>query len=192
MMVVTSPGDTEATEQLGVNIARLLGAKPMLIDPSESDGIMTTAHILPQLTAAALIEASVGTAGWQEARKLAGRPFASVTGGMAYYDDPASVAAAVLSNPARVVHGLDMLIAALRGLRDDIEEQDGSRTRERLKHSYNARERWLDERNDANWLSEGHEPVEMPGIGEQFTKMLFGGRVAEATRTPALKRAGKK
>jgi prephenate dehydrogenase len=192
MMVVTSPNTPAEVEQLGMNIARLLGAKPMLTDLTESDGIMTTAHILPQLTATSLIEACVAAGGWLDARKLAGRPFTSVTGGMAYFDDPTSVEAAVLSNPERVVHGLDVLIASLRGLRDDISKKDSRSVGERLLHSYREREQWLDERNDAAWLSEGHEPMELPGLGEQITKMFFGGRIAEATRTLGKKREDKK
>ena len=123
-MIVSSPRSTGAVEELALNVVRLLGAKPMLADPSEADGIMTTAHLLPQLASSALIEASIGTPGWQEARKLAGRPFAAVTGGMAYFDDPASLEAAALANSARVVHGLDVLIAALKGMRDEIDRQD--------------------------------------------------------------------
>ena len=38
-------------------------------------------HILPQLAAAALLDATVDKPGWQEARKLAGRPYAAVTAG---------------------------------------------------------------------------------------------------------------
>ncbi|MFH1184968.1 MAG: prephenate dehydrogenase/arogenate dehydrogenase family protein [Chloroflexota bacterium] len=192
MMVVTSPSTPAAVEQLGMNIARLLGAKPMLTDLAESDGIMTTAHVLPQLTAAALIEACVGAGGWTEARKLAGRPFTSVTGGMAYYDDPTSLEAAALSNPERAAHGLDVLIASLRGLREDISKSDSNSVKERLTHSYRAREQWLDERNGAGWLSEGHEPVRLPGLGDQITQMFLGGRIAEASRLLGAKREGRK
>lgn len=182
MMVVTQPNTPEEVEQLGMNIARLLGAKPMLIDPAEADGIMTTAHVVPQLASASLIEASLAAGGWAEARKLAGRPFSSVTGGMAYFDDPDSVAAAALSNPSRVVHGLDVLIAALHGLREDIAEHDEKSVDERLMQSYRSREKWLDDRNDAQWLSEGEEPVDLPGLGEHLTHLFFGGRIAEATK----------
>jgi prephenate dehydrogenase len=192
IMLVASPKTTAAVEELALGIVRLLGAAPLLVDPAESDGIMTTAHLLPQLTSSALIEACVGTAGWQEARKLAGRPFATVTGGMAYFDDPASVEAAAMANSARVVHGLDVLIAALNGMRDDIQRRDGPQLAERLRHSYKARERWLDERNDAEWLNEGHDEVELPGLGEHMTRLFFGGRIAEATRGAAPKRASRK
>jgi prephenate dehydrogenase len=192
IMVVESPRSIGAVEDLALNVVRQLGARPLLADPSESDGIMTTAHLLPQLASSALIEACLGTAGWQEARKLAGRPFATVTGGMAYFDDPASVEAAAIGNSARVVHGLDVLIAALKGMRDDIERQDGKQLAERLRHSYKAREHWLDERNEAEWLAEGDQSVEMPGAGEHITQMFFGGRMAERTRASSQKRPPKK
>jgi prephenate dehydrogenase len=179
MMVVVPAGAEEAVEQLGMNIARLLGAKPMLTGLAECDGIMTAIHVLPQLAAGALIEASMTESGWRDARKVAGRPYTTVTGGLAYFDDPTSVETAVLSNPDRVVHALDVVIASLRGLRDDIHDGEGRKVRERLAHSWQAREQWLDERNEASWLTEGFEPVQLPGLEQQLMQMFFGGRLAE-------------
>jgi prephenate dehydrogenase len=164
-----------------MNIARLLGAKPMLTDPVEADGIMTTAHVLPQLAASALIESALAPSGWREARKLAGLPFSTGTASAAKFDDPVSVKTAALANSARVVHGLDVLIAALQGLREAIESGDDTGVGERLLRSHKAREEWLDERLGAKWLLEGNEPVNLPGLGQQITQMLFGGRIADAT-----------
>ena len=96
MIVDAPPGTPAEVEQLAINLVRMLGAKPMLADMTESDGLMTTAHILPQLTAAALLESTIDQPGWAETRKLAGRPFAGVTGGLAYYDDPSSLKVAAL------------------------------------------------------------------------------------------------
>ena len=73
------PNTPENIVNLALDFCRLLGAKPMLTDMLESDGLMTSVHVLPQLTAAALLNATIGQPGWQEARKLAGRPFAGVT-----------------------------------------------------------------------------------------------------------------
>src|SRR5512143_595070 len=157
MMVDVPHGAPEEVERLAVNFVKLLGAKPMLADLAESDGLMTTSHILPQLTAAALLHATVDQPGWSDARKLAGRPFVGVTGGMAYYDDPASLKAAILSNPQAVIHALDVLIAALTGLRDDVQNNDEQSIGDRLQMAYDARERWLDERSSAEWLREGGE-----------------------------------
>lgn len=182
MMVVAPPGTPAEVEQLAVNVAGMLGAKPMLTDPLESDGIMTTAHLLPQLTASALVEASVSVPGWLEARKLAGLPFAGVTGGMAYYDEPASLEVAALANAPVVVHALDVLIAALKGMRDDIEQGNHDNVAERLSHSLQARERWLDERGAATWLTEGGGQTELPGLGDQVMQMFLGSRIAERAK----------
>jgi prephenate dehydrogenase len=192
MMVVTLPDTPAGVEQLAMNIARLLGAKPMLTDPVEADGIMTTAHLLPQLAAAALIESAVAPGGWGEARKLAGRPFSTGTASATKFDDPVSVKTAALSNSARVVHGLDVLIAALQGLREAIESGDDKGVGERLLQSQKAREQWLEERLGAKWLMEGNEPVDLPGLGQQITQMLFGGRIADATSNIAGRLEGKK
>ena len=143
---------------------------------------MTTAHLLPQLTASALVEACLSEAGWVEARKLAGRPFAGVTGGMAYYDDPQSLEEAALSNRAAVTHGLDVIIAALKGLRDDIERGDREDVGERMSHSYEARVRWLNERGRADWLTEAGEPIDVPEFGERAMQMLFGGVVLDRSK----------
>jgi prephenate dehydrogenase len=180
VMVVDAPrGTPPEVEQLAINLARLLGAKPLLADPLESDGLMTTAHLLPQLAAAALLQASIDRPGWLEARKLAGRPFAAVTGGLAYYDDPASLQLAAMGNPEVVVHALDTMIAALKGMRDEIQGGDQESLGERLMDSYQARERWLDERGAADWLKEGGDAVDLPQLGEQVMQMLFGGRIVD-------------
>jgi prephenate dehydrogenase len=179
MVVDAPPGTPAEVEQLAINLVKLLGAKPLLADPLESDGLMTTAHILPQLAAAALLQACIDRPGWLEARKLAGRPFATVTGGLAYYDDPASLRLAAIGNPAVVVHALDTMIAALKGMRDEIQDGDEESLGDRLKNSLQARERWLDERGAADWLNEGGDAVELPELGEQVMQMLFGGRIVD-------------
>ncbi len=180
VMVIDAPKGTPVeVEQVAMNLARLLGAKPMLADPLESDGLMTTAHILPQLAAAALLQASIDRPGWLEARKLAGRPFATVTGGLAYCDDPASLRLAAMANPEVAVHALDTMMAALKGMRDEISGGDDEGLGNRLKDSYEAREHWLDERGAADWLNEGGDTAELPQMGEQVLQMLFGGRILD-------------
>ncbi len=183
VMVVSAPPNTPAeVEQLGINFASLLGAKALLADFAESDGLMTSIHLLPQLVAAALLDACVDAPGWLEARKIAGRPFAGVTGGLAYYDDPRSLQAAASANPTTAVHALDVVIASLKGLRDDINGRDGESVGERLLHSFESRERWLTERESAEWLKEGGSPLEVPAAGEQVMQMLFGSRIADRNK----------
>ena len=139
MIVDAPPGTPAEVEQLAINLVRILGAKPMLTDIAELDGLMTSIHVLPQLTAAALLDATVDRPGWLEARKLAGRPFTGVTGGLAYYDDPASLQAAALANRPIVMHALDAMIASLKDLRDDIERGDEKGLADRLKQAFELR-----------------------------------------------------
>ena len=174
MMVDVPSGMPAEVEQLAINFVKLLGAKPLIADLAESDGIMTSTHIVPQLVAAALLSSTVDQPGWSDGRKVAGRPFADVTGGLAYHDDPASLKAAVLGSPQAAVHALDVVIASLRGMRDDIEKKDEQSVGERLQDAFDARERWLNDRSAAEWLSEGGEAPDLPKLGEQMMQTFFG------------------
>lgn len=179
-MIIDLPGGMpEEVEQLAFNFARLLGAKPLLADLGESDGMMASTHILPQLAAAAVLNATIDQPGWGDGRKLAGRPFVDVTGGLAHYDDPISLEAAALANPQAVVHALTVLMSCLQDLRDDIENGDEAAIRRRLQGAFEARERWLNERGAAEWLTEGGEPAELPNVGEQVMQILFGNRIID-------------
>jgi prephenate dehydrogenase len=175
VMAIDLPrGVPEEVEQLAVNFVRLLGAKPLLADLDESDGMMAAAHVLPQLAAAALLNATVDRPGWLDGRKLAGRPYAGVTSGMAYYDGPASLRAAVLSNPRAALQALDVLLDSLGALRQEIESGDEQSVQQWLQSAFDARERWLNERSAAEWLHEGGAEADLPNIGEQIMQQFFG------------------
>lgn len=182
MVVDVPPGSPAEVEQLACDLVGLLGAKPMLADLAESDGLMTKAHLLPQLTAAALLGATVDQPGWAEARKLAGRPFVNVTSGAAYYDDSESLKAAALANPVGVVHALDVMIASLKGLRDDIENGDEESISERLAQAFEGREHWLHERSAGQWLDEGGEPIDVPDFNARLGQMFLGGAAIDRSR----------
>jgi prephenate dehydrogenase len=157
---------------LALDYVRLLGAQPLFADVAESDGMMASVHVLPQLTAAALLTATVDQPGWQEARKMAGRAYAIGTSGVAYQDEVDSLRMLSLQNRISVVHALDVMIASLRGLRDDIEKGDDEGIAERLESALEGRQRWMYERMSADWLEpRSSEAVNIPS----FTERLFGG-----------------
>jgi len=187
-VVDVPPNTPENIVNLALDFCRLLGAKPMLTDMLESDGLMTSVHVLPQLTAAALLNATIGQPGWQEARKLAGRPFAGVTSGMAYHDDAASLRDAVLANRTGTVHALDTLMAALKGLRDDIEQGNEKGVSMRLTEADKDREAWLDERGEAAWLKEGGNQEDVPDFRRLIGQTLFGSTVFERNSKPKKKK----
>jgi prephenate dehydrogenase len=170
IMVVDAPRGTPGeVVQLASDLAGLVGASALLADMDESDGLVARVHLLPQLAAAALLNATVDQPGWQEARKLGGRPYAAVTAGLAYQDEIQSLAMAALQDRANTVYALDVLIAALRGLRDDIENGDEESLSARLEQALEGRGQWLEDRMRADWqLGEERKPIDLPSFSERF------------------------
>jgi prephenate dehydrogenase len=65
--------------QLASDFIDRLGATPLFVDAVEHDGIMAEVEQLPRVVAASLMRLSGRSAGWREARRLAGRQFAQST-----------------------------------------------------------------------------------------------------------------
>ena len=176
LMVIDAPRGTPGeVVQLASDLTELLGAVSLLADPAESDGLMAWMHLLPQLTAAALLNATVDQPGWQEARKVGGRAYAAVTAGLAYQDEIDSLRMSALHNRANTVHALDVMIAALQGLRDDIDHSDEDGIAARLEHALDGRNRWMQDRLSAEWTAPGTErpPVDLTSFAERFFGSTF-------------------
>jgi prephenate dehydrogenase len=175
LMVVNAPMGTPGNVfNLAMEFVNLLGAMPLLMDTAEADGIFSAMHILPQLAAAALLGTTVDKPGWQEARKLAGRPYAAVTAGAAYHDDMRSLGETALENRENIVRLLNAYITSLINLRDEIDDNDREALFERLGEAWNARARWLDERTGAEWLKGEGQEIDAPSFGDRVNQMLFG------------------
>lgn len=174
LVVVDAPmGTPENAFNLAMDFVRLIGATPLLMDTAEADGIFASMHFLPQLTAAALLDATIDKPGWQEARKLGGRPYASVTAGLAYHDDIASLREAVLENRENVVRLLNSFITSVIQLRDEIDGQDREALAKRLANALSGRTRWFDERLGAEWSKPESQPIDIPSFGDRmFGTML--------------------
>ena len=180
LMVVNAPRGTPVNVfNLAMELVTLFGAMPLLMDTAEADGIFSAMHILPQLAAAALLDTTVDKPGWQEARKLAGRPYATVTAGAAFHDDMLSLGEAALENRENIVRLLNSYITSLIHLRDEIDEQDRQAVLERLGTAWKGRARWFEERTAAEWLKAEGQPAETPSFGERVNQMFFGGLAAE-------------
>lgn len=162
-----TPGEVVA---LAANFVGLLGATPLFADMLESDGLAASTHILPQLLAASLLNATVDQPGWQEGRKLAGRAFALGTVAMADQDDVESLSLSVMQNREMMMQKLNSVITSLFDLRDCIENGDQNAITGYLKQARTGRERWFDERASANWLQTRNPPIEVQSIAER----LFG------------------
>lgn len=175
LIVVNAPMGTPGNVfNLTMELVGLLGALPLLMDTAEADGIYAGMHVLPQLVAASLLDTTVDQPGWQEARKLAGRPYAAVTAGAAYHDDVTSLAETAIDNRENVVRLLNAYITSLINLRDEIEENDREAVLRRLTDAWKGRVRWLDERTAAEWLKGEAQEIDAPSFGDRVNQMLFG------------------
>lgn len=174
VMVSTLPGVPEQAVKVATDLIELLGATPLFGDLPETDGLMASTHLVPQLVAAAVLNAVVGQPGWREARKLAGRPFAALTSALAYQDEIEALAEAATVNRENVTRVLDVVIASLQGMRNDIAEGDREEVLERLDMALNGRRRWLAERLRADWMNES-EPLDLQNL-PSFWERIMGSR----------------
>jgi len=177
LFIVDAPHGTpgEAVDT-AMEFVRLLGAAPLLADMLESDGLAASAHILPQLVSAALLNATVGQPGWREAQKLTGRAYAAVSSGIGDHDDSEALGMSVMHDRADVVRALNAVMNALLDLRDGIESGDEEGTAQFLKSAFQKREQWLNERLSANRLDAHYGRVETQSMGERLFGSLFSKR----------------
>ncbi|PWB49469.1 MAG: hypothetical protein C3F13_18880 [Anaerolineales bacterium] len=178
MMAIYLPHDLpEEAVKLATDFCQLLGAEHMFIDPLELDSMMTAIHLLPELVAAALLNSTVDRAGWRDARKLTGRPFALTTGALPPAGLASSLSSQAMANRDSLLRNLDILLDNLAVLRSQLETQEGEQFIAYLEKARLARETWLQDKADANWAAkEFVSPVEMPTSKQTFSRMFtFGG-----------------
>jgi len=173
LAIVSQRGTPSEAIKLAADLSQLLGAEHLFIDPVELDSMMAATHLLPQLMAAALLNATVDQPGWREARMLTGRPFAEASGPAALFDPSGALTQAALGAKEPVLRNLDNLIDQLSRLRREIYNQDAAALALRLESARKGYERWWRERNTANWgMQETAPKVEMPTVKDIFGRMV--------------------
>lgn len=175
-LVSAPPGTPGEAVELASNFVQHLGATPMLSDLLESDGFMAAAHILPQLVSTALLNATVDQPGWKDVRKMAGRAYTAGTSAIDF-DQEDALKTLSLQNKDNVIHTLDAMIAALRGLREDIEKGNEASLKNRLSAAREGHESWVSERNTANWVEMQKDPTDYPSVTERLFGSLMGRKV---------------
>jgi prephenate dehydrogenase len=160
--------------KLAADLVQLLGAQTVFLDMLEADGMEMTAHILPQVMSAALLNATVGQPGWAEARRFAGRPFTQASSALGA-DTLDALALTLLQNPLSAMNVLDNAIGALTHLRAAIEKGDQTDLQGRLKLAFADREEWRNTRQRAEWGGTEEKPELLKG-GEFFKRFFLGGR----------------
>jgi len=167
--------------KLATDLVELLGAQAILSDSMEADGLLASTHILPQLIAAALLDATVDQPGWRDARKMAARPYATAAAAFACQDEAGSLGVAALKNRENVVRVIDAYLTSLKDLRDKISAGDDASVATFLEDAFKAHTRWLNERSKADWEGAEKENPDVPSFGERFSHM-FMGRFADRSK----------
>jgi prephenate dehydrogenase len=176
MFLINAPSGTpEEAMTLATDLVTLLGAQSMFTDSVEADGLLASTHLLPQLAGAALLDATVSQPGWMEARKVAARPYATVTAAMAYHDEAKSLSDAALANSVSTVRMIDSYIASLIKIRDSIANSDQEGLTTLLEDAVKSRDLWLHERTKADWTQARKDKMDSQTFGEKFNQMFLGG-----------------
>lgn len=173
LAIVSAGGTPSEAIKLAADLSQLLGAEHLFIDPTELDSMMSATHLLPQLMAAALLNATVDQPGWREARMLTGRPFAAASGPAVLFDQGDALAQAALGARVHVLRSIDNLIDTLHDLRHDLDSQDAASLAQHLENAQKNYQRWWRERNVANWgAAETAPKMELPTAKDFFGRMV--------------------
>ena len=131
------------------NLALVLGAEPLYIDPIEHDAARVIAGAVPGVVATALFQATAGAPGWAEVRKAAVRPFATATA--AASGDAASRRMFALLGRDTLLRGLDAVQARITALRALVEQGDAEALEKAFADTAQARDYWLTESRERIW-----------------------------------------
>jgi len=163
--------------QLASDFVERLGAKPLFVDPQEHDGIIANVEHLPQMLAALLMRLSADSAGWREARRLAGRVFAQST----ELDATASeLFGALQNNRANLLQRIDQLQNELVHWRGLLEAEGAPDTKHpllaTLEQVVEQREQWEAQAYLKRWDDSAPTTTPPAETGGMFRQMFFGNR----------------
>jgi prephenate dehydrogenase len=164
------PGVPGNVINVATDLIDALEATPLFADMVETDGLMSSIHIVPQLVSAGMLNAVTGQPGWEEARKLAGRPLAALASALAYQDEVESLTEAALLNRENVARVLGDVITSLQDLRNDIIDEERESLSERLETASDDHQLWLGQRLRGNWSDddESKPDLVLPSFFERF------------------------
>jgi prephenate dehydrogenase len=172
--VITSPAGMPADAiRLATELADLLGTTPLYADPMEYDGLSAATNLLPQLLAAALVNATMDQPGWREGRKIAGKAYYRVTEPLIYLEEEKDFGTAARLNQENAVRVINDMIIALKDIRDAISDEESNELENLMRNAVKARDTWLQERFSADWDRERR--AEVPSSGESLARFFTGG-----------------
>jgi prephenate dehydrogenase len=174
VVAITAPqGTAEGAHKLAADFVTMLGSQPYFADMAEVDGVMASAHLLPGLSAAALVEIVTSQPGWPDIRKMAGKHFSAATQPLEW-EDSTALAEAILYNRANTLRILDEYLITLSSLRKEIADENKKNLEARLDDTHRQRAQWQAERAKGDWLKVESPRPDMPKIGDIMKQQIGG------------------
>jgi prephenate dehydrogenase len=164
--------DHPSAVRMLTQLALVLGAKPLFMDPVEHDAVRHIADTVPSLLATAQLNAATKTPGWQEIRRVAGRAFATATA--AASGDAASRSLSALLGKDAVLRGLDAVIAELEELKGQVAADDGAALASAIGEAMDNRASWIAESEARSWTM-GKATVEREDLFRRTLAVLRDG-----------------
>lgn len=148
MVIVDHPGTSSTAVKKAADLTRLIGARPIFIPSHKLDRILAATEIMPQLLAAALLNATTSQPEWHEGRQIAGRAYEQLTNPITQPADVLSISEAALLHRDNILRVIDGTMATLQAVRNDIEAGDSDALNERLERARHSRQTWWKQRQD--------------------------------------------
>lgn len=159
--------------KLVADVAKLAGSKPFFVDAAEHDDLLAVTEALPTALAALLVRTASAQPEWSEARKLAGRTFATASVA-ATLSDPAAQAALLLGQSPALIAALTSARAELDALITTLTHHDRVALEALLSHAADERTRWFSQREDNDWSLEESFELQMPTSAERLNQVVGG------------------
>ncbi len=175
-ILISDATDTDpAALKLADELCVLLGAQACFTTAMEADGLLASSEILPRLEATALVLTTTLQPGWKEARKMAGRAYASATDPETLLDDSESLTHALFLNRENNLRMLDQYIGTLQSLRNGLQEQDETSLMQIFAQAAENRKTWETERRRNAWdpiLDNPESAFKLPTVGEMLNRLI--------------------
>jgi prephenate dehydrogenase len=173
-LITSLSGANPDAVKFAADLATLVGSKPLFADAYESDGLVAATRLLPQILAAAMVNATIDQPGWTEARKFAGQAYVQATEPAAHLTDTNRLGETFLLNRENVLRVMDNLTGAMNQIREALAEEDEATLHALLHNAREDRRIWFVQRETANW--EPNIKSEMPRAGDVVGRLFGLGR----------------
>jgi prephenate dehydrogenase len=139
--IMPLPGARNEALNAVINLAEMLGGKPLFIDPVEHDSFLAAVSHLPVVTSAAFLKAVTGSPAWTDMSGLAHGRFRSMSEGVTA--DTEMLASTLMDNRQSLVRWIDQYINVLYDLRTMLESEDEAGLEQLLSETHAARLDWV-------------------------------------------------